>query len=46
MIIAYIVMNYEVEQFPTRPPNEWVARVVLPPMKTKLRIRRRGAVSS
>jgi len=43
MALAHIMTNYDVEQFPTRPPNEWLTQAILPPMKTKLRIRRRGA---
>ena len=41
MIVAHIVMNYDVERFASRPSNELVAGTVLPPLKTKLRIRTR-----
>jgi cytochrome P450 len=42
LMAAYLLMNYEFELFETRPPNMWMASVMLPPTQAKLRVRRRG----
>jgi cytochrome P450 len=41
MLLAYMVMNYEVEPLATRPPNTWFGQNNLPPFKAKIRVRRR-----
>ena len=40
MILAHVVLNYEVEPLATRPPNRWIGQNYLPPMKAKIRVRR------
>lgn len=47
MIIAYVLMNYDME-FPAeyggkRPPNRWVAEAFAPPSGAKIRLKRRKA---
>ena len=46
MILAYILLNYEIE-FPEeyqgkRPPDRWMAEVLMPPDHAKIRVRRRA----
>ena len=41
MLLAYMVINYEVEPLATRPPNTWFGQNNLPPFKAKIRVRRR-----
>ena len=41
MLLAYMVMNYEIEPLATRPPNKWFGQNNLPPMKATIRVRRR-----
>ncbi|KAK5127729.1 hypothetical protein LTR08_004229 [Meristemomyces frigidus] len=41
MLLAYLVMNYDVESLPERPPNTWFGPMVIPPMKQTIRVRRR-----
>lgn len=41
MLLAYMVMNYEVEPLATRPPNTWFGQNNLPPFKAKIRVKRR-----
>ena len=45
MLLAYMVMNYDVEPLKTRPPNIWFGQNNLPPMKAKIRIRRKGCTA-
>lgn len=42
MIIAYVLMNYDVEMLKERPSNFWFGSVILPPTKAKLRLKRRA----
>lgn len=42
MIIAYTVMNYDVEILKERPSNVWLGSVMLPPTKAGLRMKRRA----
>ena len=44
-ILAYVTMNYEFERLAERPANVWHGRTVVPPMKSKIRVRRRTASS-
>ena len=41
ILLAYMVMNYEIEPLKTRPPNKWLGPTCLPPMKATIRIRRK-----
>ncbi|QIW97801.1 hypothetical protein AMS68_003319 [Peltaster fructicola] len=43
MLLAYIVMNYEVPLLAERPPNQWLGTSVIPPSKAKLKVQRREA---
>ena len=45
MILAYMVMNYEVEPLPIRPPSKVFGQNKLPPTKAKIRVRRRKNTS-
>ena len=47
MLLAYMVMNYEIEPLTTRPPNTWLGQTLMPPAKATIRIRRReGTVNT
>ena len=41
LLLAYIVMNYDIKPMETRPPNEFLGGNVLPPMKANIWVRRR-----
>jgi hypothetical protein len=41
MLIAYMVMNYDIKPLPVRPPNKWFGRHIVPPMKKAIRVRRK-----
>lgn len=41
MLLAYATMFYEIEPLETRPANMWFGQHVIPPMKAKIRVRRR-----
>ena len=41
LLIAYMVLNYEVKPLAVRPLNTWLGDTVLPPMRTKVQVRRR-----
>lgn len=41
MLLAYMVMNYEIEPLATRPSNKWFGQTLLPPMKATIRVRRK-----
>ncbi len=41
MLLAYMVLNYEVKPLASRPPNKWFGGVNLPPMKASIKVRRR-----
>ena len=41
LLLAYIVLNYEVEPLPERPASFWLSETLLPPMKATIRVRRR-----
>jgi cytochrome P450 len=41
MLLAYATMFYEIEPLETRPANTWFGQHVIPPMKAKIRVRRR-----
>ena len=47
MLLAYMVMNYEVQYLPQRPPNTWFGPMVIPPMKATIKVKRKeGTVST
>ena len=41
LILAYIVMNYEIEPLKERPPNTWFGQNIFPPTKATIRVRRK-----
>lgn len=41
LLLAYIVLNYEVEPLAERPDGLWIGENVLPPTKATIRVRRR-----
>jgi len=43
MMLAHIVMYYDVKALPERPPNQWLGTAIVPPMKAKIQIKRRAA---
>ncbi|QPC80318.1 hypothetical protein HYE68_011070 [Fusarium pseudograminearum] len=40
MMIAYMLLNYDIEHLDERPRNTWIVQNRIPPMKATLRIRR------
>ena len=42
LILAYIVIHYDIERLDTRPENEGLAEGIIPPPKATLRVRRRA----
>lgn len=41
MLLAYMLINYEVQYLPERPPNKWFGQNVVPDMKATIKVRRR-----
>lgn len=41
LMLAYMVMNYEIEPLVQRPRNRWLGGIRLPPTKTMIRVKRR-----
>lgn len=41
MLLAYMLMNYDVQYLPKRPENQWFGPNVIPPMKATIKVRRR-----
>ncbi len=41
LLLAYMVINYDIELLEKRPEGQWVGQVALPPMKATIKIRRR-----
>jgi len=41
LLLAYVIMNYDVELLSKRPSNHWVGGLILPGRSTNLRVRRR-----
>ncbi|KAK8188398.1 cytochrome P450 [Phyllosticta capitalensis] len=41
MMLAYMVLNYDIEPLRPRPANKWMGMVMVPPLKTLVRFRRR-----
>lgn len=46
MLLAKLVMDYEVEPLPTRPPSKWFGSNLLPPMKATIKVRRREGTAT
>lgn len=43
LLLAYMVMNYEIEPLAQRPEGQWFATTILPPMTATIKVRRRKA---
>jgi len=43
LLLAYVIMNYDVKPLPSRPPNANLAGTILPPMKATIEVKRRKA---
>jgi cytochrome P450 len=43
LLLAYMVLNYDIEMLAKRPEGRWVGQVSLPDMKATIRVRRRNA---
>ncbi|KAL8728151.1 MAG: hypothetical protein Q9166_005601 [cf. Caloplaca sp. 2 TL-2023] len=41
LMLAYIVMNYDIEPLAVRPSNRWLGGIRLPPSKATIKVRRR-----
>jgi hypothetical protein len=41
MIIAYLLLNYDVQPLAQRPPNRWIGSAVVPPDKETIWIKRK-----
>ena len=41
LLLAYMVMNYEIQPLKSRPPNVWIGSTSVPPMKAALKVRRK-----
>ncbi|KAE8444351.1 hypothetical protein EG329_000661 [Mollisiaceae sp. DMI_Dod_QoI] len=41
LLLAYIILNYEVKTFDSRPPNIFIGESILPPMKATISVKRR-----
>jgi Cytochrome P450 len=41
LLLAYAVLNYEIEPLAVRPAGHWIAMAILPPMKATIQVRRR-----
>ena len=45
MLLAYVVMNYDVQYLSERPENQWFGANVIPPMKTCIKVRHRSGTT-
>ncbi|KAL3418560.1 cytochrome P450 [Phlyctema vagabunda] len=43
LLLAYIILNYDVKPLLTRPPNKIIAANIIPPTSAKIEVRRRSA---
>ena len=43
MLIAYVLLNYDVEPLAVRTPNKWFGQMVVPPLKKTIRVKRKLA---
>ena len=46
LLIAHMVLHYDIEPLATRPSNIWMGGLVFPPMKASVRIKRRPPVTT
>jgi cytochrome P450 len=44
LLLAYVVLNYDIEPLAERPSGSWVANTILPPMEATITVRRRQVV--
>lgn len=42
LILAYMVLNYDVEPLVSRPPHKWFGQSSIPPMKATIKLRRKA----
>jgi cytochrome P450 len=42
LLLAYLIINYEVKLYATRPPNSWLGDIILPPAKATMMVRRKA----
>jgi cytochrome P450 len=42
LLLAYMVLNYDIEPLEKRPDGKWVGTVCLPDMKATIKVRRRN----
>lgn len=42
IVLAYIALNYEIQQIPSRPDNQWFVGSSGPPLEGTIRVRRLG----
>lgn len=45
MLLAHVVMNYDVQDLSERPENQWFGANVIPPMKTCIKVRHRSGTT-
>lgn len=41
LLLAYIILNYDIKLLNTRPPNVYIGSAILPPMKATISVKRR-----
>lgn len=41
MVLANLLLNYDIKPITERPPTQWLGSVALPPMKATIEVRRR-----
>jgi len=46
MMLAYMVMNYDIEPLAARPPNSWFGQMCIPPTKATIRVRRKKELAT
>lgn len=42
LLMAYMVLNYDLEMLPSRPESKWLGTALVPPMKATIKVRRRA----
>jgi cytochrome P450 len=45
LLLAYMVLNYDIEMLKERPAGRWVGQTSLPNMKATIKVRRRNVAS-
>lgn len=47
MVLAYLVLNYDIKYLPARPPTKWIGMNIIPAVDARIEVRRRsGTVKS